>query len=881
MEIVLAHRNMDFDCLAAQLAVTKLYPAAVMAPAHPISSRMRNFLALYRDSLPLVDLQYVDPAAVSHVFLVDCHAVERLDERAQRFFQAVTRERSHTIFDHHETAKSKEPLVASARADSLILPVGAATTILVELIKEKKIKLSPFEATVLTAGIYEDTGCLTHRGTTQRDALAVAYLLGLGADLARVMEIVRPKLDSEQAELAEKLLASAKTVDVSSCRVTVCNADLPKYIDSLADITSILVESTGSDAVISVCRMKDRIHIVGRSESPKLSVQSLVRHFSGAGHPGAASAVVKSDDVEAVVQEVFACLRSQVKPEKTAGEIMVSPIRTILQDLSMDEAGRIMLRHSVDGLVVMQEEQIAGIVSKRDVDKARHHKLDHAPVKGFMSHPVTTVTAETTVSEIQSIMVNEDIGRLPVISAAGKLLGLVSRNELLQALHGATGSRFNDGEALIAHKKISRYDDLLEKLEPHILSLYREVGEKAASLNMVAYLVGGCVRDLLLDRANADLDFVVEGSAIDLARSLATVDPARFRVLAEHERFCTATMFVELDRTREVDLATARTEYYEYPAALPTVEPSKLEHDLFRRDFTINALAMNLHPDHFGEIVDYYDGLSDMDANLIRVLHPFSFIEDPTRIVRGARFAARLGFSFERRTMLQAQRAISLGIFDNLGGIRLKEELRSILESKERLLALDILRDAGGGLRFLDEELVYTVRIRMLLRRAERLLERYPLNKEWIIYLGVLLCDLSLDRLRNALERLQLADDERSWIVDAQEVLFDLSRLGDDAPPSQIYRVLHGHDDHALAIAACLSKSGSSLRRFIKLYFEELRATRVTLKGSDLIDMGVAQGPQVGTILTKLLEAKLDGKVKEIAEEKQFAELCLREIKGA
>lgn len=877
MELVLAHRNMDFDCLASQLAVTKLYPAAVMVPAHPLSARMRGFLTLYRDILPLTDLHYVSPAALSHVYLVDCHSTDRLDERARRFFEDLRPECGYTIFDHHSIKQEQEPFFKAARSDSVISLCGAATTILVQKIKEQKIELSHFEATVLLAGIYEDTGCLTHRGTTETDVLAVAYLLSKGADLERVMDMVRPKLDDRQAELLEQLLSSSRAVNLPAARVTVCSAASETYVDGLADISSLLLDSTASDAVISVCKMNDRVHIVCRSESQRLDMRLLVQNFGGAGHPGAASAVVKGADLDATIEEVLVCLRSQSRPEKTAAEIMSSPVRTILSDLSMDEAGRIMLRHALDGLVVMQDDRVVGVVSKRDVDKARHHKLDHAPVKGFMSHPVITVQRNTALSEIQSIMIREDVGRLPVLSENGDFVGLVSRHEVLKTLHGERNDPGREDGVVVAHREVSRQDELLGAIDEEILGLYKQIGVQSAALDMVAYLVGGCVRDLLLSRKNSDLDFVIEGDARKLARTLCEKFPDIFGMLAEHERFCTAAIVTKSGR--EIDLATARTEYYEYPAALPTVEPSSLEQDLFRRDFTINALAMNLHPDHFGEIVDFYSGLADMDANLIRILHPFSFIEDPTRIIRGARFAARLGFSFERKTMLQAQRAISLGIFDNLGGVRLKEELRMILDSAERLLALDILRDAGGGLRFLDEELVYTARIRLFVRRAERLLERYPLERDWVVYLGVLLSDLSFERLQKALERLQLADDEKAWIVNAQRALFDLSRLDDQTLPSQIYKVLHGHSDYSLAIAACLSRSGSSMRRFIKLYFDKLRFVKPLLNGNDVLALGTPVGPTVGRLLERLLAAKLDGEVKEVDDERHFVERYLKEDK--
>ena len=160
---------------------------------------------------------------------------------------------------------------------------------------------------------------------------------------------------------------------------------------------------------------------------------------------------------------------------------------------------------------------------------------------------------------------------------------------------------------------------------------------------------------MILGRANYDLDFVIEGSAIDLSKALEADYPARLEVVACHERFNTATLIYHAEDKKEVDLSTARTEFYEFPAALPTVEPSQLEQDLFRRDFTINTLAVCLNPGQYGRLTDLYGGLKDLNDGVIRILHPFSFIEDPTRIVRAARFSARLGFRLSSKTMDKAR----------------------------------------------------------------------------------------------------------------------------------------------------------------------------------------------------------------------------------
>ncbi len=867
MELVLAHRNMDFDCLACQVAVSKLYPAARIVPAHPISQRIRSFLSLYRNLLPVVDLQYVDWQVVKHVYVVDCQKLDRLDDRARRLFKQYSSYGPFTIFDHHET--DADSLLSLASTDSIVKETGAAASILVERLKDEKISLSSFEATVIAAGIYEDTGCLTHRGTTELDASAIAYCLKQGADLERINHIIRPKFDAWQASLYERLLAASESIELGAGRLTISTGASDHYIDGLSEIASRLLETSATDALVCVVEMKDRVHIVARSESNLFDLRILAQHFGGGGHSGAASAVVKGAGLGETRDRVLECLHKLPQNEKCAAEIMASPVRTIKQEISMDEAGRIMLRYNTDGLVVMEKHEIAGIVSNRDVDKARHHKLGHAPVRGFMSHPVITVQENIRISEIQSLMTANDIGRLPVLDERNRLIGIVGRRELLSALYG---EELEIKQNLFKFNRQANLEssELTSRIAPDLLELYKQLGSVAAELDMVAYLVGGCVRDLILKRENFDIDFVVEGSASRLAHALVENFPETYELIVEHTRFDTATLRTHKFPQREIDIATARTEYYEYPAALPTVEPSSLEQDLYRRDFTINALALCIHPERFGQIVDFFSGMHDLKAGLIRILHTFSFIEDPTRIVRAIRFATRLGFRLEAKTRRQAERAIALDIFDNLGGVRLKEELRMILESDQRIQALDLLNDLGGGLKFLDTSIKYDRQVRLHLRRAQKLLATYPLAKPYVVYLGILFYCLTDERLRQATHRLHLADEDRSWISDARSILAGIGRLPANPKRSAIFRVLNGHNEHALAIAVCVAPLVSHLRRCIKIYFDELKELKPKLRGRDLIELGIPEGPQIGKILEDLQNECLDGLLQSITDEKEY-----------
>src|SRR6185295_10740104 len=199
----------------------------------------------------------------------------------------------------------------------------------------------------------------------------------------------------------------------------------------------------------------------------------------------------------------------------------------------------------------------------------------------------------------------------------------------------------------------------------------------AKRTSVSVYAVGGFVRDLLLGRPNVDIDLVVEGDAIAFARAFAKENGGRAKV---HERFGTAA--VVFPDEFKLDVAMARTEYYKHPSALPTVQPSSIKEDLFRRDFTINALALRLNADRFGELIDFYGGQRDLKERTIRVLHSRSFIDDPTRVFRAVRFEYRFGFRLGKETLTLIRDAVELGLFHRLSGTRLLEELILLLSEE-------------------------------------------------------------------------------------------------------------------------------------------------------------------------------------------------------
>lgn len=915
MELVFAHNNMDFDSLSAQFALTKLYPTCKMVLGYPLTGNLRSFISLNRGYLPIVEIKYVDLSKVTRFFLVDCQHFERLDSGVRKLMEeaepiknetdAIQLSRPLTIFDHHE--KDKNSLISLATEDSQVEVVGAATTILVEKIRKKKIVLSQFDATVLAIGIFEDTGCLTYAGTTSRDAECVAFLIQHGADLSVVREYIRPKIEQEQVALLEELLRAAQVVNVQGHKFVVATAHVPKYVEELASLTRQLLDLEAVDGAFSVVHMKDRVHIVGRADPRIMSVKPIVQAFGGDGHPGAGSAVVKGGNVREIAERIKTILQEQTPPQPVARDLMVSPVRTIKSSVSMDEAGRMMLRYGLDGLLVAEGEEVVGVVSRRDIDQSSHHKLGHAKVSGFMSKPVICVSEDTPLSKIQELMVAEDIGRLPVLDQDKKLIGLVSRRDVLNSLFGSQYAQQEDVAAQggssvgaeILSDSLSKSDragtslaDKLAQVDSDTAWLCRTIGETAQELGMSAYAVGGFVRDLLLNVPNFDLDYVIEGSAQKLAHRLIELYPNKLELAATHDRFQTATLVYRSESIgkhdfaktvgpagegkvisveREVDLSTARTEFYEFPAALPEVEASKLEQDLLRRDFTINALAVCVNPDRFGNLTDHFNGLQDLERKIVRILHPFSFIEDPTRMVRAARFAGRLGFHLDAKTKEQARRASQMGIFEDLGGVRIKAELKMILESPHRLRALNLLAEQSGNLCYLDSRLDYGDGVRKTIRRAERLLGRYDVDEPWVVYLGALLSELPPERVSGVLERLMLTNHQKEVIESGLELhRFMPSSIG-EMKRSELYDMMHGRAREALAIAAAAGQVGTDLRRSIKLYLEELADTKLDITGADLIASGLKPGPKIGEALKHVLAERLDGQVSGREQELQEA----------
>jgi len=388
--------------------------------------------------------------------------------------------------------------------------------------------------------------------------------------------------------------------------------------------------------------------------------------------------------------------------------------------------------------------------------------------------------------------------------------------------------------------------------------------------------VGGFVRDLLMRVENFDIDIVVEGDGIRLAETFESKFPCRIRT---HRKFGTAIIL--FTDGLKIDIATARLEVYDFPAALPTVERGSIKLDLYRRDFTINTLALQLNPKAFGELIDFFGGVKDIKEKVIRVLHNLSFVEDPTRVFRAIRFEQRLGFQISKHTQNLMRNAVRMGFLDRLSGGRVLSELILIFQEENPASALKGMGDFDL-LRFLHPHLKSDEVTEALFERIHRVIAWFDLlyleehYERWLIYFYGLVDLLKEEELDEVCTRLAMNEKLRRRVVEGkrqadQALLQIFAWISQDIQPkrSDIHALLNSlSTETRLFMMAKTTRMAT--RRYISLYFTQLRDTRPILRGRDLIEMGLEPGPAIKKQLDELLKARLDERVVTRQDEMEY-----------
>ncbi len=896
MDIILCHQTVDFDALGSAIGLSRLKSGAkivLTGGAHPT---VKNFLALYRDEFDFAEMRSINSNAIAIIYIVDTQKSDRLGAAAD--WLNLPNLRAIEVFDHHIDTNS------DIRATEIHTEaVGAITTYITELLQEQNVTLTSFEATAMALGIHVDTGSLTFEQTTSRDARAIAWLMEQGANVSIIAEYNEPGLSNELQDLFKEALNDLKQTSVHGYTVATVLLQTDKFVNGLATLAARLIDLTESDVLLLGHQFKkstgQKLVVIGRSRIPQTNLNQLFTPFGGGGHGQAASMSTQTDEPKQVFGQLLNELQQQIPQPPTARDIMSSPVRTIRPDVTIEQAQRILFRYGHSGLSVVDErDSLVGIISRRDLDLAIHHGFDRAPVKGYMSRNLKTITPDTPLPEIESLMVTYDVGRLPVLEA-DELIGIVTRTDVLRQLH----DQRSDNQVDPSDRKnlTSRLLPTLQKrLEPAIWQLLQQVTNAAQSRGWNLYLVGGGVRDVLLTSDSEplllqDIDLVVDGyhrsaddrAGVELAQTIQAMYPNVS--VSIHGEFQTAALSWHQDPALGnllIDIATARTEFYPYPAANPQVEASSIRQDLYRRDFTINALAVRLTPPKRGEfsrkgdLLDFFGGLLDLRSRQIRVLHANSFIEDPTRIYRAVRFAVRLGFTIEPQTQEYIDYALKSGVYEKLRigdrqapalTTRLRAELKYILQANYWKPALKLLSKLNA-LSCLHPDLSLTPALEWEIHCVSKwlsYLESQSVSQHWLIRLEALIAHLKLTDRITVANNLQLPKDSLQRLQQLETLETEVTtKLNSCRSPSQIYQTLHSYKTLGLILFAARSKK--NIRRLVWQYITDFSQVKPLLNGQDLKTFGFKPGSLYKQILDDVLAATLDGKIGDRATAEEY-----------
>jgi len=866
MEVITSHTNADFDALASMVAAKKLYPGARLVFPGSQEKSMRDFFlesAFY--SLEVDRLKNVDIATITRLIIVDNRNPARLGKLSQALARPGL---SVHIYDHHPATEG------DIRGEfEVVENVGATTTILVELLEKKAIPITALDATIFALGIYEETGSLTFHSTTARDARAAAYLISHGAQLNIVADFITQELTSEQVAILNDLIKAAKSYEVNGIRIVIADLATHHFIPDLATLAHRIRDMESLDVLFLVVQMGDKVHVIGRSRIAQVNAGAVLKELGGGGHPSAASAVIRDMTYLQAREQLIEILKHHIKPGQVAREVMTAPIKTINAGSTIHQAEEAMTRFSVNVLPVVHRERLKGIITREVVQKALFHGLGQQNVEEFMTTGSPSVLPGTSMAQVEKLMLEEHQRFIPVLDQEGGIAGAITRTDLLRSLHEERLAELPAYEdyALRSGRNIKNLIE--ERISPEVRQALFAVGKVADDAGFQVYLVGGIVRDLFLRvAANTDIDIVVESDGITFAGMLVKELGGRVKI---HQKFGTA--IIVLPNGIKLDIATARLEYYDSPAALPTVELSSIKKDLYRRDFTINTLAVRLNSNRYGELIDFFGGLRDIKEKTLRILHNLSFVEDPTRVLRAIRFEQRFDFRLSKHTQNLIKSAVNMKLFNRLSGERMYTELVLMfsetdpLKVLKRMKDLDLLKFIHPSLKAMDDVELLFANISETLTWFKLLYVDVPAEKWFVYFLGMLdrLKDMAADE---ALERLSVPARRREQVRDARirsRIVLSVFTMERDLPASRVYDLLHPLAIEPILLIMAKAKQEST-KKYISLYLTQLRKISVTLTGDDLKAMGIPQGPRYKELLADLLHERLDSRVKNREEEIAF-----------
>lgn len=900
--LITSHINPDFDALASMVAAYKLYPHAILLTPSGNNQSMNKFFMLESVSTyPFINAKDCDFSTITKLVLVDTHQADRVPHltpllKNMRDGQDI----EVHVWDHHPASQND---IACKEENKHIESWGSTVSILVHEMQKQGITLHTDEATILGLGLYDDTGSFNFTSTTSHDFYAASWLLMQGMDIEAVASAVRYSLNAEQISALNMLLESATTHIISGTSIVFAQISLDDYLPDFATLVQNMMEMEDIDVIFVLARMADKVQLVARSTLPHINVQHVCVALGGGGHSYAASASIKNKTLEEVRDAIFRQISLTMNHAVSVAKLMSSPAIGIEKHRSMQYAEEVMNRFGLKAVPIFEtnSRHCVGYLEYQTATRAMAHKLGYVGISDYMQRTFRTLAPHACLQEVMDIIIEHRQRIIPIApTPSDDVIGVVTRTDLINAIVDESARK---PDPLVSQRrKTRRIQHLMRERLPHnVYALLEHAGKIGDRLGLSVYTVGGFVRDLLLNRPNLDIDLVVEGDAIAFAKIFAKELQGRVR---EHTAFKTALIiynenkgikkksnasFKEVHAEQRIDVATARLEYYAYPAALPSVELSSIKMDLFRRDFTINALALQLNSKHFGTLVDFFHAQQDIKDGVMRVLHSLSFVEDPTRMMRAVRFEQRYGFRLGQQSLRLIKNALELKLMEKLSGARIFHEFRIMTEENVAVACFRRM-DELTMLGTIHKKFTLNPQKNAILERMQdaliwyRMLYRKESPELWLCYLLCLSHDANDEECYDIATRMALNPAQKKLFLQSHEqvacnALFKRHTSHEalvHMAPSALCTLLSPLGLEGILYAMAITDN-ETLREKSSYYINELQHVRADINGNDLRAMGLASGPLYTQILQRILHAKLDGEAPSRAVQLSMARHLMEE----
>lgn len=867
MELIVSHINSDFDAFSSMVAASLLYPKARLCLVGAAQTNVNQFIKDYGKKFDLIKEKQLNVQKIEKLIIVDNRDISRLGKIGHWLKHIDSEEREKLLivcYDHHPDSPN------DVEADELHVEMtGACTTIMLDFIREKGIAVPQYYASIFAIGIYEDTGNFLNNNVHQKDFEAMSYLFSEGASISFITEYLKNNFTTDELSLMNKMLSSSEIISIKGIEVTFIAISMDEFHKNLAYLLQTIKRSLNSEVIICLARRNDKIQIIARNDYDFLDLNIILKCFGGGGHRSAASALISETDFNILKFQIVNLLEEQILNYGLASEIMTQPVDILNPSTTLDTARTYLLNKHYSTILVGDKDNLIGLITKKDINKALHHKLTASPLEDIMSTNLITCSPDDSLYSIYTKMIDHNIGRIPVISGNKSVLGIITRSDILKSQFASFR------EVKMEPTNFSSIKNLFEKnTDQSLIDVLKNIGSAADEKGVKAYVVGGFVRDLLLRIPNYDIDIVIEGDGLGFAKFFCQKYHLKYKAFT---KFGTAVLAIS--KNIKIDIVTARSEFYEKPGKLPDIQYSYIRNDTYRRDFTINSLAIQLNKDKYGTLIDFFGGRRDLRLGIIRVLNNLSFVDDPTRILRAVRFEQRFQFKIEMKTFHLMQKSIQNKSIKTIAVERILNELKLACLEKNpdnfffRLEELELLTQINQHFKFDTKKRVL---FQSIYENIIWFRNSFP-NEEltlWIPYHIGLIHDHSLRIKEKIGKKFKYPNLFFTCIKEIHNFFDnDCQMLIKSKKKSTFYKVLNNYHNESIVLILAINKEAEIKEKILE-HLMKLRFVKMALKGNDLKKLGVEEGVKMGDIMEFVLYQKIDGILKnkndEIEAVKQY-----------